>query len=105
MGTYENRFSLRFTNPSALNTEENELQVGVTHSQVDNMVNINNPLADVNIKSVSLYNLLGQVVISWDITNQDQTQMHLPVSGLSTGGYVVKIITDKGDISEKILIK
>jgi hypothetical protein len=104
-GTLENRFSLRFTNPSALETNENELQVGITHSQMDNMVNINNELAGVIIKSVSLYNLLGQVVISWDIKNQDQTAMHLPVSGLSTGGYIVKIITDKGNISEKILVK
>jgi hypothetical protein len=104
-GTYESRFSLRFTNQAALDTTENELQVGVTHSQADNMVNINNPLAEVTIKAVSLYNLLGQVVISWDITNENQTAMHLPVSRLSAGGYVVKINTDKGDITKKILIK
>jgi len=105
-GTFENRFSLTFTNPQALGTEENESQaVGVTHSQVDNMVHINNPLAEVTIKSVSLYNLLGQAVITWDITNENQTEMHLPVNGLTSGGYIVKIITDKGDITKKILIK
>lgn len=104
--TNENRFSLRFTNPSALGNNENESQaVGVTHSQVDNMVNINNPLADVTIKSVSLYNLLGQVVTSWNIANENQTEMHLPINGLASGGYIVKIITDKGDITKKILIK
>jgi hypothetical protein len=52
-----------------------------------------------------LYNLLGQQVISWDIKNQTQTMMHLPINGLSTGGYIVIIITDKGDITKKILIK
>ncbi|MEK8180954.1 LamG-like jellyroll fold domain-containing protein [Flavobacterium buctense] len=106
-GTFENRFFLTFVNPTALGTNENELPygVGVTHTQIDNMVNINNELAEVAIKSVSLYNLLGQQVITWDIKNQNQTVMHLPINGLSTGGYIVKITTDKGDITKKILIK
>ncbi|NNT72062.1 T9SS type A sorting domain-containing protein [Flavobacterium sp. IMCC34852] len=105
-GIYENRFSLRFLNPAALGTNENELQHGiaVTHSQVDNMVNINNELQEVSIKSVALYNLLGQQVISWKLDSQNQAEMHLPVSGVTTGGYIVKIITDKGDIAKKILI-
>ncbi|WP_291131846.1 choice-of-anchor D domain-containing protein [Flavobacterium sp. UBA7682] len=106
-GTFEDRFSLRFFNPSALGTNENELQhgVGVNHSQTDNMININNELQEVSIKSVALFNLLGQQVVTWKIDSQNQTEMHLPVSGVSTGGYIVKIITDKGDITKKILIK
>nr|WP_294775004.1 LamG-like jellyroll fold domain-containing protein [uncultured Flavobacterium sp.] len=105
-GIYENRFSLRFLNPTALNTNENVLQngVAVNHSQADNMVNINNELQEVTIKSVALYNLLGQQVISWKLESQNQTEMHLPVSGVSAGGYIVKVITDKGDITKKILI-
>ncbi|MFN3753551.1 LamG-like jellyroll fold domain-containing protein [Flavobacterium sp.] len=107
VGTYENRFSLRFLNPSALGTVENELQngVGVTHSQTDNMINISNELQEVSIKSVALYNLIGQQVITWKIDNQNQVEMHLPVTGVSAGGYIVKIITDKGNITKKILIK
>jgi hypothetical protein len=106
-GTFENRFFLTFLNPTALGANENELPygVGVTHTQIDNMVNINNELAEVAIKSVSLYNLLGQQVITWDIKNQNQTVMHLPIKRLSTGGFILKIITDKGDITKKILNK
>jgi hypothetical protein len=105
-GIYENRFSLRFLNTAALNTNENVLQnvVTVNHSQADNMVNINNELQEVTIKSAVLYNLLGQQVISWKLESQNQTEMHLPVSGVSAGGYIVKVITDKGDITKKILI-
>lgn len=105
-GIYENRFYLRFLNPVALGTSENEIQHGiaVTHSQVDNMVNIENELQEVSIKSVALYNLIGQQVISWKLDSQNQVEMHLPVSGVATGGYIVKIITDKGDITKKILI-
>ncbi|MFN3967857.1 LamG-like jellyroll fold domain-containing protein [Flavobacterium sp.] len=107
VGTFDTRFSLRFLNPTALGTDENVLQNGVaiTHSQVDNMVNINNELQQVSIKSVALYNLLGQQVISWKLDDQNQSTMHLPISGVSAGGYIVKIATDKGDITKKILIK
>jgi hypothetical protein len=106
-GTYETRFSLRFLNPSALGTNENELQQGVavTHSQTDNMVNINNELQEVTIKSVALYNLLGQQVITWKLDNLNQSKMHLPVSGVTAGGYIVKIITNKGHIHKKILVQ
>ena len=37
--------------------------------------------------------------------NQTQTSIELPVTHLSTGAYVVKVITDKGDVAKKILIK
>jgi hypothetical protein len=106
-GTYENRFSLRFLNPSALGTNDNELQHGVTvtHSQTDNMVNINNELQEVTIKSVALYNLLGQQVTNWELDNLNQSKMHLPVSGVTAGGYIVKIITNKGGINKKILVQ
>lgn len=106
-GTFESRFSLRFRNGEALGNPDNEAQfgVGITHSQTDNMVNINNQLQEVSIKSVALYNLLGQQVISWDISNPYEAEMHLPVTNVSSGGYIVKVVTDKGNISKKILIK
>ncbi len=106
-GTNDTRFSLRFLNPTALGTNENILQQGVavTHSQTDNMVNINNELQEVTIKSVAMYNLLGQQVISWKLDNLNQSEMNLPVSGVTTGGYIIKISTNKGDISKKIIVQ
>ena len=106
-GTFEDRFSLRFTNPSALGTNQNELQNGlsITHSQGNNMINIKNDLNEVSIKSVALFNLLGQSVTDWKMNNQNQSNVELPVSGLSIGAYIVKVITDKGDVTKKILIK
>ncbi len=106
-GTHENRFFLRFSPNGSLGTNENEIQNGisVTHSQTDNTIHIKNELMEATIKSVELYNLLGQKITDWSLDNQSETEMHLPVNNVSTGTYIVKIATDKGDISKKILTK
>ena len=107
-GTYDNRFSLRFKTEAALGTTDNQVPnhgVVLTHSQVDNMINIKNELQEVSVKSVMLFNLLGQNITSWKIEDQNQINIHLPVTELSSGTYIVKVITDNGEITKKILIK
>ena len=109
-GTYDTRFSLRFTNgtTTALGTADNtevSSAISVIHSQANNMINIKNELQEVNVKSVSLYNLLGQEVIVWKIYNQNQADIQLRVTDVSTGTYIVKVITDGGTITKKIMVK
>lgn len=107
-GTYESRFSLRFTNGTDLGTDENEQISGIaiTHSQSDSMINIKNPLQEVTVKSAALFNLLGQQVTEWKIdTNRSQSDIQLEVSGIATGTYIVKVITDGGSVSKKILVQ
>jgi LEA14-like dessication related protein len=48
---------------------------------------------------------MGQNVMTWKIENQDQSNIQLPVTNLSTGAYIVKVTTDKGEVTKKILIK
>ena len=57
------------------------------------------------VKSVLLFNLLGQEVMDWKIDNQNQADIQLHVTDLSTGTYIVKVITDGGDITKKIILK
>ena len=105
-GTYENRFSLRFTNGADLGTDDEQTQqIAVTHSQSDSMISIKNPLQEVTVKSVALFNLLGQQVTDWKIDNQNQADIQLQVGDMATGTYIVKVITDGGDITKKILVK
>jgi hypothetical protein len=106
-GTYDTRFTLRFTDGTALGTVDHEENHGitVTHAQSNNMINIKNILQEVTVKSVSLFNLLGQKVAEWKIENQNQANIELQVSDLSTGTYIVKVITDSGEITKKILVK
>ncbi|WP_293872296.1 choice-of-anchor D domain-containing protein [Flavobacterium sp.] len=106
-GTYDTRFSLRFKNSAALGTTNNEEDQGIAviHSQSDNMITIKNELQEVTVKSVLLFNLLGQKVTDWTIGNQNQADIKLQVSDLSTGTYIVKVLTDGGAITKKILVK
>ncbi|MES2411259.1 MAG: LamG-like jellyroll fold domain-containing protein [Bacteroidota bacterium] len=107
-GTYDTRFSLRFTNGTSLGTDDHTVAnhgVSVIHSQSNNVINIKNELQEVNVKSVSLYNLLGQEVTVWKVYNQNQADMQLRIGDLSSGTYIVKVITDGGDITKKILVK
>lgn len=105
-GTHNDRFSLRFIAPLALGTSQNELQNGISvvHSQANEMINIKNELLEVNIETVALFNLIGQSITTWKFDNQSQTNLQLPVTGLNTGAYIVKVNTDKGSTSKKIII-
>ena len=107
-GTINNRFSLRFLNNSAaLGNESFDLSNGilVAYTNSNSILNIKNYVVDTTVESVALFNLLGQAVGTWDVENQNQQDIQLPITKLSTGTYIVKVITDKGDTSRKIIIK
>lgn len=108
-GTYDNRFSLRFTNPSstALGTNNLDAQnnILVSFSNSNNVLSIKNNQKDNTVTSVSLFNLLGQSLQTVKVENQDQTNILIPIQNLSTGTYIVKINTIAGTFSKKILIK
>jgi trimeric autotransporter adhesin len=107
-GTINNRFSLRFKNDSAaLGNEDFNLSNGiqVAYANTTSILNIKNYVVDTTVESVALFNLLGQAVGTWDIENQNQQDIQLPITKLSTGTYIVKVKTDKGETSRKIIIK
>lgn len=54
-----------------------------------------------NIKEISVYSLLGKRVLSRNL-NQESS-LTIDTSALSTGMYIVKIASDKGSISKKIV--
>ena len=108
VGTYDTRFSLRFKNATALGTTDNEIVdhgISVIHSQANNIINIKNELQEVNVKSVMLFNLLGQKITTWKMYNQNQADMQLRITDVSTGTYIVKVITENGEVTKKILVK
>lgn len=105
-GIIDGRFTLRFKEENALNTTEFGLSDGilVAYTSANSTLNIKNLLTDATVEKVTLYNLLGQSITAWSITNEDQRNIQLPVKSLSTGTYIVKVKTDKGDMSRKIII-
>ena len=73
---------------------------------------MNNPRSEIVIKNTeptkinktTLYNVLGQTMNIWTPKNLQQ-EIILPINDLSTGVYIVQIETDKGNISQKIIIE
>jgi trimeric autotransporter adhesin len=104
-GIFDNRFTLRFQNLSLGNPNFN-LNDGiiVAYTSADDMLNIKNNLTDVIVEKVTLYNLLGQSISNWDVADEDQQNIQLPIQNLSAGTYIVKVITDKGESSKKIIL-
>ena len=68
------------------------------------MITINNNLLDATVQTVDLYNMLGQSIRTWEVKNNNQSKIQIPVNNVSTGTYIVKVHTSKGDISKKIII-
>ncbi|MFV8337097.1 LamG-like jellyroll fold domain-containing protein [Flavobacterium sp. RSP29] len=106
VGEYRDRFSLQFTNKT-LNVDENNLNNGliVLYSTNYKVLIIQNKILDSTVNEVRLFNLLGQAVANWDVKNEDQTKIQIPIKNLSSGVYIVKLKTSKGDYTKKIIIK
>lgn len=105
-GTYDDRFSLRFVESSlSTNSPETNQNLIVVFSQSEEMLNIRNNKLDVVAQTVTLFNMLGQQLTVVDVANLDQSNIMIPIKNYSTGTYIVKITTNAGDQTEKIIIK
>lgn len=103
-GTHDSRFSLRFKDKT-LKVDKNSIEdIQITHVQNGNLLVISNNLLEVTVEKATLYNILGQSVSTWNIENQNQENIRIPIKNLSSGVYVTKVKTSKGDYSKKIII-
>ncbi|NNF85907.1 MAG: T9SS type A sorting domain-containing protein, partial [Winogradskyella sp.] len=57
----------------------------------------------VEIKSIQIFNILGQSVYNNQILHQ-QSYSEYPITDLSTGTYVVNMNTESGVLNKKIII-
>ncbi|SHK98508.1 GEVED domain-containing protein [Flavobacterium xanthum] len=106
IGDFEERFVLRFTDKSlAINDLTNENTIIIQYTQSTKILNIANKTADNTIESVSLYDIQGKSISNWKITDKEQTNIKIQVPSISSGVYIVKLKTTKGNISKKIIIK
>jgi len=104
IGDNTDRFSLRFTgNALGIVTPDNVKPL-LYFTNNDSMLNIKNNSLTRNITSVNLFNLLGQSVGTYKVENTNQQDIKIPLQQVASGTYIVKVTTDKGDFSEKIII-
>ncbi|MFY0629681.1 MAG: T9SS type A sorting domain-containing protein [Flavobacteriaceae bacterium] len=101
-GSYTNRFVILFGG-TALSTEDNPLFQGFNvfrNNTTDEIIIRNNNGSA--IKKVEVFNILGQQVKTWkSFTNANEERFYFnPPSAM----YIVKVTTDKGETSKKIVI-
>jgi hypothetical protein len=48
---------------------------------------------------------LGQSIANWDVKERKQNKLQIPIKNVSSGVYIVKLGTSKGDFSTKIIIQ
>lgn len=105
-GTYNNRFEITFNNPNldSLGIDDNEhSKINVYYSNVTESIVLLNPTL-LNIKSIEVTNILGQKVHTINnIPNVEYKEIE--VRNLSSGAYIIKLNTNNGIISKKVLVK
>lgn len=106
-GETNDRFVLTFKTDSSLHTDNFEANTAVQaiYTNDDHMITVTNNALDTTVKTVMLFNMIGQSITTWDVANLPQNKIQLPVKNLSTGTYIVKVLTSKGELSKKVIIK
>ncbi|AQS93534.1 hypothetical protein BXQ17_05280 [Polaribacter sp. BM10] len=102
-GEYTDRFFLAFKESVVLSTEDNILtnDFNIFYNKTDKNINIE-LLNGLEMSKVNLYSILGQEINTWSLNNENKKT--LDVKNLSKAIYIIKIKTNRGDVSKKILI-
>lgn len=103
-GEYLDRFEITFTNRSPLGIEDNELsKIDVHYSNGIKSVVLINPTSKA-IKSIEITNVLGQKIHTiQNVSNENYKEIE--VKNLISGAYIIKLITENGTVSKKVLVE
>ncbi|MDO7173638.1 LamG-like jellyroll fold domain-containing protein [Mariniflexile sp. AS56] len=103
VGQYLNRFEVAFSKADALSLDTNEMDaVQVYYSNENRHVVINNPEL-TPIKSLEILNILGQSINSFEIKSNQSYSEYSP-SYIQTGTYIIKLKTETGIVSKKVIV-
>ena len=102
-GQYLNRFEITFSINTTLDTVENDNeQIEVYYSNEKNSIIINNP-ASKHIEYVEMINILGQSLFKLQ-TDTYNNNLKYSASQIKAGNYILKMETEFGLVSKKVLI-
>lgn len=104
IGEYLNRFEIAFSIPESLSNSETPIEdLKMYYTSTREKIVVLNPNL-IELEQIQLYNISGQVVYEnsnlWQ-ESYNEYQLHY----LSTGVYIIKLKTQKGTYSKKIVIK
>ncbi|NNC49866.1 MAG: DNRLRE domain-containing protein [Flaviramulus sp.] len=103
-GEYLDRFEIAFSQGQALDVNDNyDKPILAYYSNEKNSIIIQNSNSRM-IESIEMFNILGQSLFQIDI---DTIQKHLEynVSPIKTGAYIIKMTTENGIVSKKVLVE
>ena len=103
-GDYLDRFEVTFGNSNALdiNDVSNEAKIDVLYSNEKHSIIIQNPDSK-EIRSVEMYNVLGQMIFNYKTTTNER-YITYSASHIQTGAYILKIVTENGTLTKKVLV-
>ena len=107
VGDFNNRFVLRYSGKT-LGVEENSInndELKISYIQNNNTLFINNFSSNDTVEKVTLFNILGQSVSSWEVKNQNQQNIEIPIKSIDSGIYIAKLKTFNGEISKKLVVR
>lgn len=106
-GIYENRFFITFSEKQEiLSNEDNFLNnnnISIFYHTRDKEINVN-PTNNIQLEKAELYSILGKKIYSWKFHKNQNQNKKLKINTLSKTVYILKLFTDKGKISKKIVI-
>lgn len=102
-GEYLDRFEITFSN-SVLSLEDNNINTINTffNNNNESIVLLNPELK--NVKTIELFNILGQSIATFDEISPSANSEY-KVKNLSAGTYIIKVYTDNGSFSKKVLVE
>lgn len=104
-GVYLSRFEIVFSNQESLSVESTEIEedvLQVYYDIDDESITIKNP-KNLVIDGVEVFTILGQSVFVSD-DNITNTEFKIETKTFSTGTYIVKVETETGSFTKKILV-
>ncbi len=103
-GTYTDRFYISFSSKT-LGVDDQILsqEISTYYDGQSKEIKVLKK-STIKVKNITIFNLLGQEVKTLSSFNQNNNEMSLSTNNLSTSVYIVKISTNKGTLSKKIVI-
>ncbi len=104
-GEYLNRFEITFSKSQTLGTNDvaTNTEVEVYYSNEKKRIIIHNPSLKL-IESVEMFNILGQSLFKFN-THTNENYITYNAKQIKTGAYILKINSEFGKISKKVLIE
>lgn len=105
-GVHENRFYLTFKENGNLSNNSFELEEKVKIYQDFSADNITVQIdPSITMSSIEMYSVLGEKLDFQLSSNKNSNEYNLSTSSMQSGIYIVRLISNKGALSKKILIR